>query len=149
MSYGVSLPCNGCCRHNRTHAAADLPTDLRPGSRLFVLVTPRCTQLIARAGVRWRTDKLEQTAQPLSMTEADYRAMASEIRELIPSLLHSQSVADLRLLADRYERLGALSRRVPGTLPEALARLVGWSVTLTQLAQRICAAHSAGKRRLK
>jgi hypothetical protein len=39
------------------------------------------------------------------MTEADYRAMASEIRELLPSLLHSESVADLRLLADRYERL--------------------------------------------
>jgi hypothetical protein len=39
------------------------------------------------------------------MTEADYRAMASEIRELIPSLLHSESVADLRLLADRYDKL--------------------------------------------
>ena len=39
------------------------------------------------------------------MTEADYRAMASEIRDLIPSLLHSESVADLRLLADRYETL--------------------------------------------
>ena len=39
------------------------------------------------------------------MTEADYRAMASEIRDLIPSLLHFESVADLRLLADRYERL--------------------------------------------
>jgi hypothetical protein len=62
-------------------------------------------QLIARASVRWRTDKLEQTAQPLTMTEADYRAMASEIRDLIPSLSHSESVADLRLLADRYERL--------------------------------------------
>lgn len=43
------------------------------------------------------------------MTEADYRAMAgemaSEIRDLIPLLLHSESVADLRLLANRYERL--------------------------------------------
>jgi hypothetical protein len=39
------------------------------------------------------------------MTEADYRAMASEIRDLIPSLLHFKSVAYLRLLADRYERL--------------------------------------------
>jgi hypothetical protein len=38
------------------------------------------------------------------MTEADYRAMASEIRDLIPLLLHSQSVADLRLLADYYDR---------------------------------------------
>ena len=39
------------------------------------------------------------------MTAADYRAMASEIRDLIPLLLHAQAVADLRLLADRYERL--------------------------------------------
>ena len=39
------------------------------------------------------------------MTDADYRAMASEIRDLIPLLLHAQAVADLRLLADRYERL--------------------------------------------
>jgi len=39
------------------------------------------------------------------MTEADYRDMASEIRDLIPLLLHSESVADLRSLADRYERL--------------------------------------------
>ena len=39
------------------------------------------------------------------MTEAHYRAMASEIRDLIPLLLHSESIADLRLLADRYERL--------------------------------------------
>jgi len=39
------------------------------------------------------------------MTEADYREMASEIRDLIPLLLHPESVADLRLLADRYERL--------------------------------------------
>ena len=36
---------------------------------------------------------------------ADYRHMASEIRDLIPLLLHAQAVADLRLLADRYERL--------------------------------------------
>jgi hypothetical protein len=39
------------------------------------------------------------------MTDADYRAMASEIRDLVPLLLHAQAVADLRLLADRYERL--------------------------------------------
>jgi hypothetical protein len=39
------------------------------------------------------------------MTEADYREMASEIRDLIPLLLHSESVADLRSLADRYDRL--------------------------------------------
>ena len=47
------------------------------------------------------------------MTEADYRAMASEIRGLIPSLLHSESVADLRLLADRYERLAHCLEVVP------------------------------------
>jgi hypothetical protein len=39
------------------------------------------------------------------MTDADYRAMASEIRDLIPLLIHPQTVADLRVLADRYERL--------------------------------------------
>jgi len=39
------------------------------------------------------------------MTGADYRSMASEIRDLIPLILHSESIADLRLLADRYERL--------------------------------------------
>ncbi|MGO9946493.1 MAG: hypothetical protein ACLPWG_06570 [Steroidobacteraceae bacterium] len=39
------------------------------------------------------------------MTDADYRDMANELRDLIPLLLHAQAVADLRLLADRYERL--------------------------------------------
>jgi hypothetical protein len=39
------------------------------------------------------------------MTVADYKEMASEIRDLIPLLLHSQSIAELRLLADRYDRL--------------------------------------------
>ena len=39
------------------------------------------------------------------MTDADYRDMASEIRDLIPLLVHAQAVADLSLLADRYERL--------------------------------------------
>ena len=52
------------------------------------------------------------------MTEADYREMASEIRDLIPLLLHSESVADLRLLADRYERLAHYLEVVPGTLPD-------------------------------
>ena len=55
------------------------------------------------------------------MTGANYREMASEIRDLIPLLLHSESVADLRLLADRYERLahhlevGTLPARVSST----------------------------------
>ena len=39
------------------------------------------------------------------MTDADYRDMASEIRDVIPLLMHTQAVADLRVLADRYERL--------------------------------------------
>ena len=39
------------------------------------------------------------------MTDCDYRDMAREIRDLIPLLMHPQAVADLRLLADRYERL--------------------------------------------
>ena len=51
------------------------------------------------------------------MTDADYREMASEIRDLIPLLLHPQSVADLRLLADRYERLARYLEVVGGRLP--------------------------------
>jgi hypothetical protein len=39
------------------------------------------------------------------MTNADYRDMAQEIRDLIPLLIHPQAIADLRLVADRYERL--------------------------------------------
>ena len=54
------------------------------------------------------------------MTDADYRDMASEIRGLIPLLVHSQAVADLRLLADRYERLAHYLEVVPGTLPDTL-----------------------------
>ena len=52
------------------------------------------------------------------MTDADYRDMASEIRDLIPLLIHPQSVADLRLLADRYERLAHYLEVQPGTLPD-------------------------------
>ena len=39
------------------------------------------------------------------MTTADYRDMAQEIRDLIPLLIHPQAIADLRSVADRYERL--------------------------------------------
>jgi hypothetical protein len=52
------------------------------------------------------------------MTGADYRSMAREIRDLIPLILHSESIADLRLLADRYERLAHYLEVVPGTLPD-------------------------------
>jgi hypothetical protein len=52
------------------------------------------------------------------MTEADYRAMASEIRDVITSLLHSETVAELRLLADRYERIAHYLEVAPGTLPD-------------------------------
>ncbi|MGP0086370.1 MAG: hypothetical protein ACLP0B_22530 [Steroidobacteraceae bacterium] len=52
------------------------------------------------------------------MTQADYREMASEIRDLIPLLLHSESVADLRFLADRYERLAHYLEVIPGKLPD-------------------------------
>ena len=54
------------------------------------------------------------------MTEADYRAMASELRDVIPSLLHSETVAELRLLADRYERIADYLEVAPGTLPDTL-----------------------------
>jgi hypothetical protein len=50
------------------------------------------------------------------MTDADYRAMASEVRDLIPLLIHPQTVADLRLLADRYERLAQYLEVTPGKL---------------------------------
>jgi hypothetical protein len=52
------------------------------------------------------------------MTGADYRAMAVEIRSLVPLLLHFETVADLRLLADRYERLAHYLEAVSGTLPD-------------------------------
>ena len=53
------------------------------------------------------------------MTDADYRDMAREIRDLVPLLIHPQAVADLRLLADRYERLAHYLEVVRGTLPDA------------------------------
>ena len=52
------------------------------------------------------------------MTETDYRAMASEIRDLIPLLMHAQAVADMRLLANRYERLAHYLEVVSGRLPD-------------------------------
>jgi hypothetical protein len=52
------------------------------------------------------------------MTDADYRDMATEIRELIPLLVHPQAVADLRLLADRYERLAHYLEVVPCKRPD-------------------------------
>jgi hypothetical protein len=54
------------------------------------------------------------------MTHADYRDMASELRDLIPLLIHSQAVADLRLLAARYDRLAHYLEVLPGTLPDTL-----------------------------
>ena len=52
------------------------------------------------------------------MTSADYRSMASELRDIIPLLLHSESVADLRLLVDRYDRLADYLEGAPGTLQD-------------------------------
>jgi hypothetical protein len=49
------------------------------------------------------------------MTDADYRDMASEIRDLLPLLVHSQAVEDLRLLADRYERLAEYLEAAPAS----------------------------------
>ena len=56
------------------------------------------------------------------MTSANYRDMAHEIRGLIPLLLHPQAVADLRLLADRYEKLAQYLEVAPG-LSEELPEL--------------------------
>ncbi len=52
------------------------------------------------------------------MTEADYRYMAREIRDLIPLLVHPHAIADLRLLADRYERLAQYLEVPAGRLPD-------------------------------
>jgi hypothetical protein len=52
------------------------------------------------------------------MTNADYRDMASEIRDLIPLLVHPQAIADLRLLADRYEKLAQYLELPHATLPD-------------------------------
>lgn len=48
------------------------------------------------------------------VTHADYRHMATEIRDLIPLLVHPQTAADLRLLPDRYERLAEYLEVAPG-----------------------------------
>jgi hypothetical protein len=49
-----------------------------------------------------------------------YRDMANEIRDLVPLLIHPQAVADLRSLADHYERLARYFEMLPGTLPNAI-----------------------------
>lgn len=53
------------------------------------------------------------------MTVAEYRYMAREIRDLIPLLLHPQAVADLRSLAERYERLAHYLEVAPVKRPDA------------------------------
>lgn len=53
------------------------------------------------------------------MTNADYRYMATEIRDVIPLIVHPQAASDLRLLADRYERLAEyLDGRAPDNQPD-------------------------------
>jgi hypothetical protein len=39
------------------------------------------------------------------MTELEYRDMANEIRGLVPLVIHPYAIADLRSLAEQYERL--------------------------------------------
>lgn len=51
------------------------------------------------------------------MTATDYRYMATEIRDLIPLLVHPQAVADLRVLAERYEKLAHHLEVAPGKVP--------------------------------
>ena len=50
------------------------------------------------------------------MTALGYRDMANEIRDLIPLLIHPQAVADLRSLADHYERLARCLEVLPRPL---------------------------------
>jgi len=52
------------------------------------------------------------------MTDMEYRDMANEIRTLVPLLIHPKAVADLRSLADHYERLARYLEVLPGTLPD-------------------------------
>jgi len=52
------------------------------------------------------------------MTKTDYREMANEIRALVPKLKHRRAVADLRLLADRYERLAEYLEVASGEQPD-------------------------------
>ena len=66
-----------------------------------------------RGGYTFRAGNREVEA----MTYAYYRDMASEIRDLVPLLIHPEAVADLRLLADRYERLAEYLQLAPG-LPD-------------------------------
>jgi hypothetical protein len=58
----------------------------------------------------------QQGGRPV--TNADYRYMATEIRDVIPLIVHPQAAADLRLLADRYERL---AQYLDGRRPDELA----------------------------
>jgi len=53
------------------------------------------------------------------MTDMDYRDMANEIRGLVPLLIHPKAAADLRSLADQYERLARYLEVQPGTLPDS------------------------------
>jgi hypothetical protein len=52
------------------------------------------------------------------MTDMEYRDMANEIRALVPLLIHPKAVADLRSLADQYERLARYLEVRSGTLPD-------------------------------
>jgi hypothetical protein len=47
------------------------------------------------------------------MTALEYRDMANELRALIPLLIHPKAVADLRSLADQYERLASYLEVLP------------------------------------
>jgi hypothetical protein len=49
------------------------------------------------------------------MTALEYRDMANELRALIPLLIHPQAVADLRSLADQYERLASYPKVLPAS----------------------------------
>jgi hypothetical protein len=82
-------------------------------------LTP-CRDITDRRGIARQLDfagPLKREAY--AMTNADYRDMASEIRDLIPLLVHPEAVADLRLLADRYEKLAQYLEAAPGSLPDA------------------------------
>jgi hypothetical protein len=51
------------------------------------------------------------------MTELEYRDMANEIRSLVPLAIHPRAIADLRALADLYERRARRLAALPGIHP--------------------------------
>ena len=102
-------------------ATATTSTALAGAAQVWMRLPPTTRKDIAdRRGIErplhLAGGRFTREADP--MTNADYRYMAREIRDLIPLLVHPRPIADLRLLADRYERLAHYLEEHPGKLPD-------------------------------